>query len=70
MGVAMTADERLLTVPEVAERLRVSEYTVRDWLRTGRLQGLRPGGPRVGWRVRSSALERFLTESERDGAED
>lgn len=53
----------LLTVPEVAARLRVSEATVREWLRRGRLAGLRPGGTKVGWRIPESALERFLYEA-------
>jgi excisionase family DNA binding protein len=29
--------ERLLTVPEVAKLLRLSEYTVYKWARTGRI---------------------------------
>ena len=48
-------DERSLTVPEVAEALRVSEWTIRQWLRSGRLRGYRPGGTKIGWRLRESA---------------
>jgi len=58
--VAIMADERLLTVPEVAERLRVSEFTVRVWLRQRKLTGYRPGGTKAGWRVRESDLEQFI----------
>lgn len=57
-------EERMLTVEEVAERLQVSEWTIRDWLRTGRLKGHRMGGRKLGWRVRPSELQRFLTETE------
>ena len=56
-------EEVLLTVPEVAERLRVSEDTVREWLRKKRLRGYRPGGTKAGWRVRASDLQRFIEES-------
>lgn len=47
-------DERLLTPDEVAKRLRVKGYTVREWLRTGKLKGFRAGGR---WRVREEDLE-------------
>ena len=57
-------DERMFTVPDVAARLQVSEETVRTWLRSGRLRGLRPGGRRAGWRVRQSDLERFMAAAE------
>ena len=60
--VAM-ADE-LLRVPEVAARLKVSTWTVLNYLRGGRLRGHRPGGTKAGWRVRDSDLERFIEESE------
>ena len=59
------AEERLYTVPEVAERLRVSPHTVYAWLRAGRLKGIRLGGTRAGYRIRQSELERFLEEAER-----
>lgn len=55
--------DTLLTVPEVAARVRVSEATVREWLRQGKLEGLRPGGTKVGWRIPESALDRFLEEA-------
>jgi len=58
-------EERLLTVPEVAVRLRVSEWTVRRWLRDGRISGQRIGGTRAGWRIRSTEVERFIGEGPR-----
>ena len=50
----------MLTVREVAARVRAHEVTVRRWLETGRLKGYRPGGRKLGWRVPSSEVERFL----------
>ncbi|MBI3968349.1 MAG: helix-turn-helix domain-containing protein [Chloroflexi bacterium] len=52
--------DKLLTVQEVAERLRVHEETVRRWLRSGHLEGVLPGGKRSGYRIRESALQRLL----------
>ncbi len=57
-------DERQLSVEDVAQTLGVSEWTVRNWLREGRLRGYRPGGTRIGWRVRASALREFIERQE------
>lgn len=54
------AEQELLTVAEVAERLRVSEETVRRWLRTGRLRGIRLPTERVGWRIPASVIDDLL----------
>jgi excisionase family DNA binding protein len=67
MVLAMT-DERLLTVREVAARLQVTEFTVRTWLKSGRLHGYLPGGRKMGWRVRPSELDRFLESTAPDAA--
>lgn len=48
----------LLTVPEVAAALRVTPWTVREYLRDGRLVGVKPGGG--NWRVRQEDLEAFI----------
>jgi excisionase family DNA binding protein len=58
------SEERLLTVREVAERIRSSPQTVRRWLHQGRLRGFRPGGSKLGYRVREADLQRFLAESD------
>ncbi len=58
------AGSRLLTVAEVAERLRTHPETVRIWLRQGKLRGRRLGGTRLGWRVSEAELERFLADPE------
>jgi excisionase family DNA binding protein len=62
-GVTAMSDEDLMTVAEVATRVRITEYTVRHWLQTGRLKGYRPGGNRAGWRIRKSDFDQFLEAS-------
>jgi excisionase family DNA binding protein len=57
--------EELLTVPEVAALLRLSEQTVRKWLREGTLAGIQLGSRQAGWRVRRSDVDRFLAERQR-----
>lgn len=47
----------LFTPEEVAARLNVEPRTVRDWLRTGKLKGLKAGRQ---WRVDETALVEFL----------
>ena len=44
------------TVAQVAEKLGVVPYTVRRWLKSGRLKGTKPGGQ---WRVSSKTLTDF-----------
>lgn len=56
--------ENLLTVHEVASRMRVRDYTVRAWLRSGRLRGVKPG--RRGWRVRAKDVEQRLAPQSDD----
>jgi len=60
-------EERLLTPEEVAERLVVSPNTIRTWLRTGELKGIKVG--RL-WRIKESYLEDLLTlAGEEDNAD-
>lgn len=58
-------EEKLLKVPQVAERLDVSQETIRRWLREGKLKGRLLGGTRSGYRILESEVERFI----RDGAQ-
>ncbi len=53
-------DDRLLTVPQVAERLQVNERTVSLWLRKGHLRGFKIGKE---WRVSAADLGNFLEAS-------
>ena len=50
----------MLTVAEVAERLRINPETVRVWLRQGKMQGFLPGGDRMGYRIPESEVARVL----------
>jgi len=49
-----------LTVVEVAQRLKVTEETVRRWLRSGKLHGKKLGPTKAGYRVASSEVDRLL----------
>jgi len=51
--------ERLLTPVEAAERLSVSRKSILDWLRSGKLKGVKVGKL---WRIREADLEAFLKE--------
>jgi excisionase family DNA binding protein len=50
----------MLTVGEVARRLATGEETIRRWLRSGRLRGVRLGQTRAGWRISEADLDAFL----------
>lgn len=56
---ARMTGERWLTVAEIAAELRVSIETVRRWLRSGRLKGVRLSD-RGGYRVAVSEFRRFM----------
>ncbi|MGZ6580053.1 MAG: helix-turn-helix domain-containing protein [Gaiellaceae bacterium] len=55
---------QLLTVPEVAERLRLSKGTVYRLVRTGVVPASRMGGEHTSIRVRADKLERWLDDEE------
>ena len=48
---------RILTVPQAAEQLQVSERTVYEWLREGKLPGRKIGKV---WRLSAEAINDFL----------
>jgi len=54
------AEDKLLTPPQVAERLQVNERTVTQWLRKGHLRGFKIGKE---WRISARDLEAFLEGS-------
>ncbi len=54
----MTAlEERFLSTEEVAERLQVDEQTVRRWIKSGKLEAVKPGRE---WRIPPGAFEALL----------
>ena len=55
----MTDD--LLTVEEVAARLKLQEWTIRDWFKSGKLKGAKIGDST--WRMKESDLLDFIESS-------
>ncbi len=53
-------EDKLLTPPQVAQRLQVNERTVTQWLRRGHLRGFKVGKE---WRISSDDLQAFLEAS-------
>ncbi len=53
--------EQLLTVDEVAVKLKIHPETIRRWLREGRLDGYRISR-KGGWRIRPESVTRMLEE--------
>ena len=51
--------DKLLTIREVAEILRVSERSVNRYIESGRLRASRIGQ----WRIKQNDLENFLKEN-------
>lgn len=64
-GVTQLQDgsaDKLLTVQEVAQRLRVNEVTVRHWIKIGALDAIKlpHRGKREIYRIRQSTLDSIL----------
>lgn len=62
MWVNSLPSEGLLTVEEVAERLRFKPATIQGWLRRGQLQGVKIGKV---WRVPEDALQAWVLQHRR-----
>jgi excisionase family DNA binding protein len=58
----MQENERVWTVQEIAQKLRVSEKTVQNWIVSGELVAFRVG--KRGYRVRDANLQKFIEERE------
>lgn len=52
--------QELLTIQEVANKLKVSKYTVLRFIHKGKLEAVRVGG---GYRVGSEALEQYIANN-------
>ena len=54
------SEDRLLSVADVARILSVTEPTVREWIKEGKLKAHRAGAR--FWRIRQSEVDRMLGE--------
>jgi len=62
--VVTYAPEEYLTLSEVARHLRMTEATVRRWIRAGQLPAEKVGlAPSFRYRVRAASLAVFLDRS-------
>ncbi|MGZ4733246.1 MAG: helix-turn-helix domain-containing protein [Terriglobales bacterium] len=52
-------DKTFYSVPEAAELLTLSDWTIWSWLKTGKLRGAKVGGRRV---IRRSELEKLIVD--------
>ena len=59
--MVFTASEEFISPEGVGERLGVSVYTVRRWIKTGQLRAFKPGKE---YRIQQSDLEEFLRARE------
>lgn len=55
--------ESLYTVKEIARLLNIKANTVRAWLRSGKLHGIR-SGKNQKWRVPQSEIERVIRSND------
>ena len=62
----MENNENLLTPPEVAEKLRVSERTLYRWIEQGLIKTIQIGPGRAGVvRIRQTDLDAYLEQNTR-----
>ncbi len=52
-------EEKMFTVKEVADQLRVDEKTVRRWIQKGELIAINVGGVRPDYRISYANLQDF-----------
>jgi excisionase family DNA binding protein len=57
---------RLLTPEQAASRLAVSSRSIREWLRSGKLKGVKAGKL---WRIRDNDIEDFLDHGQEERGE-
>lgn len=59
--------ETFFTVEETAVRLSITPKTLREWLKDGKIEGIRLGGHtgpgRHPWRISGSSIEAFVSAS-------
>jgi len=53
--------QKLYTIAELAQLMRVSKVQVYNWLHAGKLHGIRLGGPKSNIRFRESDIQKFIS---------
>jgi excisionase family DNA binding protein len=62
--------EKLYKPREVAEYFGVSYHTVRSWLQSGTIKGIKVGSGKGRWRVKHSEMKRLAKERHGDSGAD
>jgi excisionase family DNA binding protein len=57
--IPQTSPDRLMTIPDAAEHVRVSVKTIRRWISSGDLPAAKLG---LQWRIRPQDLHRFVRD--------
>ena len=60
MSQGVTLSEEMLNIREAAERLNITPYTLREWIKAGKIAAIKPAGEGLGWReyrLRASDVE-------------
>jgi excisionase family DNA binding protein len=60
--------ERMYTVRESAAQIGAQEETIRRWLRDKKIEGVMPGGQKLGYRIPEREIERILRVERRCAA--
>jgi len=60
MVVADVAEDEMLTVAEVAKRMKTTPATILRWIRDRRLPASKPGGDRMGYRIDPADLAALI----------
>ncbi len=67
MSASARTFETYLTVNEAAAIAKLRPFRIRQLIKAGLLEGVRPGGV-CSWRIKSSSLKRFMeTPVDRNG---
>jgi excisionase family DNA binding protein len=56
----MGAEERLLKVEDVTNKLGLNRETIRRWIRGGKIKGIKIGADAAGYRIPEREVHRIL----------
>lgn len=49
-----------LTAEQAAKQVGTTVRTIHNWLHQGKLNGVKPGGDKLGWRIPQAEIDRIL----------